>query len=52
MRGLWGGWSGEGHDVDGRREDVTNSWLRQENKKHVCTRYRAVQICRGLLRQL
>lgn len=52
MRGLWGDWSGEGHEVDRRREDVTNLWLRQENKKHVCTRYRAVQICRGLLRRL
>ena len=27
MRGLWGDWSGEGHEVDRRREDVTNLWL-------------------------
>lgn len=41
MRGQLGGWSGEGHEVDGRREDVTNPWFRQENKKHICMRHRA-----------
>ena len=41
LRGQLGGWSGEGHEVEGRREDVTNPWLRQENKKHICMRHRA-----------
>lgn len=27
--------------MDGRREDVTNPWLRQENKNHICMRHRA-----------
>lgn len=27
--------------MDGRREDVTNPWFRQENKKHICMRHRA-----------
>ena len=49
MRGLWGDWSGEGHEVDRRREDVTNLWLRQENMIKRLTDYDHVAV-EGLIR--